>query len=55
MSEQLPARPQAEIATQRCGLVIATGMAIGTCFTLFVVPVVYTFLAKRHKPLVETA
>ena len=33
------------------GLVIATGMAIGTCFTLFVVPVVYTFLAKIHKPL----
>jgi multidrug efflux pump len=36
------------------GLVIATGMAIGTCFTLFVVPVVYTFLAKLHKPIVET-
>lgn len=33
------------------GLVIATGMAIGTCFTLFVVPVVYTFLAKVHKPI----
>ncbi|MSP52748.1 MAG: multidrug efflux protein, partial [Gammaproteobacteria bacterium] len=33
------------------GLVIASGMAIGTCFTLFVVPVVYTFLAKIHKPI----
>ncbi|MBX9706003.1 MAG: efflux RND transporter permease subunit, partial [Gammaproteobacteria bacterium] len=31
------------------GLVIATGMLIGTCFTLFVVPTMYTFLAKRHK------
>lgn len=30
------------------GLVIASGMLIGTCFTLFVVPTVYTFLAKRH-------
>jgi multidrug efflux pump len=30
------------------GLVIATGMLIGTCFTLFVVPTMYTFLAKRH-------
>lgn len=30
------------------GLVIASGMFIGTCFTLFVVPTVYTFLAKDH-------
>lgn len=31
------------------GLVIFMGMGIGTCFTLFVVPVVYTFIAKdRH-------
>lgn len=30
------------------GLVIATGMAIGTLFTLFVVPMVYTFVAARH-------
>lgn len=28
------------------GLVIACGMLIGTCFTLFVVPTMYTFLAK---------
>lgn len=31
------------------GLVIAMGMAIGTCFTLFVVPTVYTFLAKDRQ------
>lgn len=28
------------------GLVIATGMAVGTLFTLFVVPVVYSYVAK---------
>jgi multidrug efflux pump len=30
------------------GLVIASGIAIGTLFTLFVVPAFYTFLARRH-------
>lgn len=30
------------------GLVIASGMLIGTCFTLFVVPTMYTLLAKKH-------
>lgn len=30
------------------GLVIAFGMLIGTCFTLFVVPTVYTYIAKDH-------
>jgi multidrug efflux pump len=29
------------------GLVIATGMAIGTLFTLFVVPMFYTFISTR--------
>lgn len=31
------------------GLVITVGMSIGTLFTLFVVPTVYTFLAQDHK------
>ncbi|TAL66528.1 MAG: multidrug efflux protein [Legionella sp.] len=37
------------------GLVIATGLLIGTCFTLFVVPTMYTFIAEDHriKPKVE--
>ena len=35
------------------GLVIATGMAIGTAFTLFVVPMVYSFIGATHKPLRE--
>ncbi|MGE5203522.1 MAG: efflux RND transporter permease subunit [Acidobacteriota bacterium] len=31
------------------GLVIVAGMSIGTLFTLFVLPTVYTFLAKDHR------
>ncbi len=33
------------------GLVIASGMIVGTLFTLFVVPTMYTFIAKKHQPL----
>ncbi len=32
------------------GLVIATGISIGTLFTLFVVPAIYMFLAEKHTP-----
>lgn len=32
------------------GLVIATGIAIGTLFTLFVVPAVYLLLGAKHNP-----
>ncbi len=32
------------------GLVIASGMSIGTLFTLFMVPMVYTFIAENHRP-----
>ena len=31
------------------GLVIVAGMSIGTLFTLFVLPAVYTYLAKDHR------
>jgi multidrug efflux pump len=31
------------------GVVIVAGMSIGTLFTLFVLPMVYTFLAKDHR------
>lgn len=31
------------------GLVIAMGLLIGTCFTLFVVPTVYTYIAADHR------
>jgi multidrug efflux pump len=30
------------------GLVIATGMTVGTIFTLFVVPTVYTYVARER-------
>ncbi len=33
------------------GLVIATGISIGTLFTLFVVPAMYLFLAQDHEKL----
>ncbi|NOH31297.1 multidrug efflux RND transporter permease subunit [Vibrio mediterranei] len=33
------------------GIVIVAGLAIGTLFTLFVLPVIYTYLAEKHKPL----
>jgi multidrug efflux pump len=32
------------------GIVIASGMTIGTCFTLFVLPCMYMFIAKEHNP-----
>ena len=32
------------------GLVIATGMAIGTSFTLFVVPSFYILVAENRRP-----
>ncbi len=33
------------------GLVIVAGLSIGTLFTLFVLPVIYTYLGERHQPL----
>ncbi|MGL0952088.1 multidrug efflux RND transporter permease subunit VmeD [Vibrio vulnificus] len=33
------------------GIVIVAGLAIGTLFTLFVLPVIYSYLAEKHKPL----
>ncbi len=35
------------------GIVIVAGLAIGTIFTLFVLPVIYTFIASEHKPIQE--
>ena len=32
------------------GLVIASGLSIGTLFTLFVLPAVYLVIAARHVP-----
>lgn len=41
------------IARFSIGMVIVSGLAIGTMFTLFVLPVIYTFLGSEHKPLRE--
>ncbi|HEA3272024.1 TPA: efflux RND transporter permease subunit [Pasteurella multocida] len=35
------------------GIVIVSGLAIGTLFTLFVLPVIYSYIATEHKPLPE--
>jgi multidrug efflux pump len=37
-------------ARNSIGTVLVTGMAIGTVFTLFVVPVFYSLIAAEHKP-----
>ncbi|MCU7808411.1 MAG: efflux RND transporter permease subunit, partial [Candidatus Thiodiazotropha sp. (ex Semelilucina semeliformis)] len=36
---------------QQIGWVIVGGMSLGTLFTLFVVPVVYSLIAGTHKPI----
>ena len=36
------------------GLVIATGLSIGTLFTLFVLPAVYIVIAGRHAPVPDS-
>lgn len=36
------------------GLVIATGLAIGTLFTLYVVPAAYVIMGQTHKPETES-
>ncbi|WDI29710.1 efflux RND transporter permease subunit [Glaesserella parasuis] len=41
------------IARFSIGMVIVAGLAIGTLFTLFVLPVIYTYLGSEHKPLRE--
>ena len=37
---------------QSIGITIVSGFAIGTLFTLFVLPVIYTFFAADHRPAV---
>ncbi|MGY2374262.1 MexW/MexI family multidrug efflux RND transporter permease subunit [Pseudomonas sp. SDO524_S393] len=37
------------------GLVIVIGMLVGTLFTLFVLPSVYTLMSRAHKPAVDWA
>jgi len=37
-------------ARNSIGMVLVTGMSLGTLFTLFIVPVFYSLLAAEHKP-----
>ena len=37
-------------ARNSIGIVLVSGMAIGTVFTLFVVPVFYSLIAREHAP-----
>lgn len=39
------------VARFNIGIVIVAGLSIGTVFTLFVLPVIYTYLAEKHEPL----
>src|SRR6185436_50345 len=41
-------------ARNSIGMVLVTGMVVGTIFTLFVVPVFYLLLAAEHHPVAET-
>ena len=47
-------RPPGARSRVAIGLVIAAGMSIGTLFTLFVTPAVYTFIARDHSHDRET-
>ena len=40
---------------QAIGITIVSGFAIGTLFTLFVLPVIYTFFAADHRPAANEA
>ena len=37
-------------ARNSIGIMLVTGMAIGTMFTLFILPAVYMLFAAKHKP-----
>jgi len=40
-------------ARNSIGIMLVTGMIIGTCFTLFVVPSIYVLVARSHKRVEE--
>ncbi|MEZ5563922.1 MAG: efflux RND transporter permease subunit [Gammaproteobacteria bacterium] len=42
------------VSRYNIGLVVATGMSIGTLFTIFVVPAVYLAIGKDHRPVAAT-
>jgi multidrug efflux pump len=38
-------------ARNSIGIMLVSGMIIGTCFTLFIVPSIYVLVARTHRPL----
>src|SRR5262249_16805687 len=42
-------------ARNSIGMMLVTGMIIGSAFTLFVVPAIYVLVAKTHRPAAATA
>ena len=40
-------------ARNSIGMVLVTGMTVGTVFTLFIVPVFYSLIAAQHQPVLE--
>ena len=42
-------------ARNSIGIVLVTGMSIGSVFTLFVVPVFYSLIAAQHRPQTDDA
>ena len=40
-------------ARNSIGIMLVTGMIVGTAFTLFVVPSIYTVVARRHRAIVD--
>jgi multidrug efflux pump len=42
-------------ARNSIGLVLVAGMAIGTAFTLFLVPAIYLLIARDHRAEAEAA
>jgi len=41
------------VSRNNIGLVVAVGLSVGTLFTLFVIPVMYSLLAKDHEAIRE--
>jgi len=41
------------VSRNNIGLVVSVGLSVGTLFTLFVIPVMYSLLAKQHEALEE--
>ena len=41
------------VSRNNIGLVVSVGLSVGTLFTLFVIPVMYSLMAKQHSEVAE--